>query len=137
MANLIDRAAANAALEKLDELMRHRAETEDKEFVKVQVGITLARCEIDAAPTVEAEPVVHARWKHKDNSRNITRIGDFEEWYECSACFGSAEWMSERCPHCGAHMDADAPARAEKGWAGWIDFCALTTTGTLSPRETL
>lgn len=63
MADLIDRAAANAALEKLDELMRHRAETEDKEFVKVQVGITLARCEIDAIPTVEAEPVVHAYWK--------------------------------------------------------------------------
>ena len=71
MSDLIDRAAANAALEKLDELMRHRAETEDKEFFKVQVGITLARCEIDAIPTVDAVPVVPCK-----NCRHSSRIAN-------------------------------------------------------------
>jgi hypothetical protein len=61
MVELIDRAAANAALENLDALMWHRAETEDEEFIKVQVGITLASCEIEALPTIDAVPVVRCR----------------------------------------------------------------------------
>ena len=107
MSDLIDRAAANAALEKLDELMRHRAETEDKEFVKVQVGITLARCEIDAMPTIEAAPVVHARWMQDDTLKDL---------YFCSKCLTRDHRKPKHkfCPDCGARMDADAPERAGK-----------------------
>lgn len=54
----------------------------------------------------EQPEVVRAYWTHKNNSGKNTRIGDFEEWYECSGCFGSAEWMTEYCPHCGAAMDS-------------------------------
>jgi len=109
MADLIDRAAANAALEKLDELMRHRAETEDKEFVKVQVGITLARCEIDAIPTIDAAPVVHARWYPDNIDGYCTACGEAKP---CD-CYGSA-YESEFCPGCGARMDADASERSNE-----------------------
>ena len=109
MSDLIDRAAANAALEKLDELMRHRAETEDKEFVKFQVGITLARCEIDAIPTIDAAPVVHARWiLHPE-------IGPGDADKECSACGEMSLIWSHYCHSCGARMDADAPERVGEG----------------------
>ena len=53
MAELIDRGAVTKCLEELDALMKRRAETDDPEFVKVQVGITLASCEIDALPTID------------------------------------------------------------------------------------
>lgn len=106
MSDLIDRAAANAALEKLDELMRHRAETEDKEFVKVQVGITLARCEIDAIPTIDAAPVVHAKW--------VVNTDDFTPKKRCTNCgynkpMKAGEGIEQEpeafCPACGAMMD--------------------------------
>lgn len=109
MADLIDRAAANAALEKLDELMRHRAETEDKEFVKVQVGITLARCEIDAIPTVDAAPVVRC----KDCIE-----GDYPE-EECGVMMYLCPMAGKRvradfyCADGTRRMDADAPERAD------------------------
>ena len=54
--DLISRTAALKRLEELDALMRRRAETEDPEFAKVQVGITLASCEIEALPS--AEPAI-------------------------------------------------------------------------------
>lgn len=98
MTDLIDREAVTAALEKLDEIMRHRAETEDKEFFKVQVGITLAQAEIDAIPIVPAEPVVNAEWiLHPE-------IGPGEADKECSACGTMSLISSHRCHNCGAHM---------------------------------
>ena len=56
------------------------------------------------APTVDAEPVRRGKWDKKDNSKSCSRIGDFEEWYECSVCEGSADRESAYCPHCGASM---------------------------------
>ena len=48
---------------------------------------------------VDAEPVVHAYW-----------VGDPGEW-QCSNCGGDAPdgcfEQTERCPHCGAHMDEE------------------------------
>ena len=117
MSDLIDRAAANAALEKLDELMRHRAETEDKEFVKIQAGITLARCEIDAIPTVEAAPVVHARWMQKHHIislGNVTLTGTYPTCNLCGYAWIGVAKNTNYCPNCGAKMDADAPERAGK-----------------------
>lgn len=56
------------------------------------------------APTIEAVPVVHARWKHC-----------FEDWRqqiggdECSACgfqhYGPGIDHYHYCPNCGAKMD--------------------------------
>lgn len=63
--------------------------------------------DIDAAPTVDAEVVRHGRWEHKDNSGRCIRIGDYEEWYECIGCEGSADHISDFCPNCGAKMDKE------------------------------
>lgn len=65
------------------------------------------------APSVDAVEVVHARWTRKDNSQNCKRIGDFEEWYECSACEGNAGDKSAYCPNCGARMDAEVLSKME------------------------
>ena len=114
MADLIDRAAVNAALEKLDALMRHRAETEDEEFLKVGVGITLASCEIDALPTIEAEPVVRCK-----NCRNSSRIASDISgrmrhcWSGRGRNNGDGFSRVNGDGYCdeGERMDADAPER--------------------------
>lgn len=49
---------------------------------------------IENAPTVEAKPVVHGKWKHRKN------------WdrYVCSVCSHEHSDMSNFCEHCGADM---------------------------------
>ena len=64
---------------------------------------------IDSAPTIEAEPVRHGKWKRC-----------FEDWRhqiegdECSACgfqhYGSAIDHYHYCPNCGAKMDLEEEA---------------------------
>lgn len=104
---LIDADALERVLDELSALMARRAETEDAGFRAVGAGVTLAQAELDAAPTID--PVRHARWARKDNSKNCKRVGDFEEWYECSACEGNAGDKSAYCPACGAKMDLEVP----------------------------
>ncbi|MDD6879547.1 MAG: hypothetical protein PUD59_04905 [bacterium] len=75
----------------LPELTKMRIEMLAKEF----------RFAIDHAITIDAVPVVHARWVH-----------DINNLYGCSACLGR-ETMSHRklkkyCPNCGAKMDGGA-----------------------------
>ena len=48
---------------------------------------------INTATAVEVAPVVHGRW--------IKHLGDFE----CSVCGAEEEFVSKRCPNCGAIMD--------------------------------
>lgn len=57
---------------------------------------------IDKQPTVDAVPVVHARW----TTERIWRHDG--EWY-CSVCeYEPIVFMeSNYCPHCGAKMDGD------------------------------
>lgn len=56
---------------------------------------------IDNQPTVEAVPVVHAKWIYNDF---------IKEW-ECSNCHSSASLSDDKnshpnwCPQCGAKMD--------------------------------
>ena len=54
---------------------------------------------IDDAPTIDAVPVVHARWVH-----GVT-LG--HEWRKCSACLVSQGIFGcfTYCPNCGAKMD--------------------------------
>lgn len=67
--------------------------------------------EIDNAPTIEAEPVVHAEWIRKDGRICCGHCG-----YTRSSRLGyemrvyiDGKWVSmertKRCPDCGAHMD--------------------------------
>ena len=58
---------------------------------------------IENAPTVEAEPVVHAYWISISNDDN---------WGACSNCVRAVDMRGERakyerCPHCGAKMDLE------------------------------
>ena len=59
-------------------------------------------------PTVEAAPVVHARWMQDDTWKDL---------YFCSACLGREHYNKPKhkyCPDCGARMDDDALERAGK-----------------------
>ena len=67
-------------------------------------AIALAASEVTDAPTIDASPVVHARWEDSEHR---------DEKYRCSAC-GGACWYydyqgavarSRFCPNCGAKMD--------------------------------
>ena len=62
---------------------------------------------IDAAPTIDAEPIRHGHWVHECND-NVCHLSYF---YHCSVC--NAEWNCidnemerfDYCPSCGAKMD--------------------------------
>lgn len=68
------------------------------------------RRHIDAAPDVEAVPVVHGEWKVIEDCYLLDTI------YQCSACKEEfvtidgtpAENLWKYCPYCGAIMDEDA-----------------------------
>ena len=55
---------------------------------------------LNNAPTVDAEPVVHARWEPQHcESRGI--------FYICSKCEHGFKSITEHCPHCGTKMDKE------------------------------
>lgn len=61
-------------------------------------------CVINNAPTIDAVPVVHARWVHEQ------RYGDSGGWvWRCTACRHEAISpiisALQYCHHCGAKMD--------------------------------
>lgn len=61
---------------------------------------------INSMPTIEAAPVVHARWMQDDTLKDL---------YFCSKCLTRDHRKPKHkfCPDCGARMDADAPERGE------------------------
>jgi DNA-directed RNA polymerase subunit RPC12/RpoP len=82
----------------------------------------IRRSEIEAAPTVDAEPVVHGRWV---KVHGYCTPGGDPVW-ACSECgkgvhvygiehgtygadIADDQWVS--CPNCGAKMDGDGDAR--------------------------
>lgn len=69
--------------------------------IDVTVARTIAKGIIDAAPAVDAAPVVHARWT---TNRTLEHDG---EWY-CTNCDYEPTVFENTnyCPHCGAKMDA-------------------------------
>jgi NADH pyrophosphatase NudC (nudix superfamily) len=62
---------------------------------------------IDQQPTIDAEPVVHARWMQDDTLKDL---------YFCSKCLTRDHRKPKHkfCPDCGARMDADAPERGRE-----------------------
>ena len=77
---------------------------------------------IDAAPTIEAEPVRHGRWVETEPDEDDRKIG-IEFSIKCSRCHnenshldfneiheitGKTFWKSRFCPNCGARMDGGA-----------------------------
>lgn len=91
MANEMRLVDANALLKK--------AYYEDEELV-VDVE------DIENAPTIEAEPVVHAYWEPYNEGSD-----DYKRGWRCSHCKGYRFHNGgmikkyKRCPNCGAHMD--------------------------------
>lgn len=66
---------------------------------------------IDEAPTVDAVPVVHGRWKPKpyykvDGNGGVFKYCDF---YLCSKCATERPIVPpyNYCPNCGARMDGE------------------------------
>ena len=52
------------------------------------------------APTVDAQPVIHAEWiEHTDN---------YSTWVECSVCGTERAYPTNYCPDCGARMDKES-----------------------------
>ena len=69
---------------------------------KEKNGKLVCRCKlIDAAPTIEAEPVVNGNWG-KPFKIDAKHIG-----YKCSkcGCYGVPGW--NYCPNCGANMKGE------------------------------
>lgn len=80
------------------------------------------RAVIENAPEVEAEPVVHARWRFKEAWPHFRRL-EITEFMHCTACRGvvwryagmQKYWY---CPFCGAKMDAKGDGNAEESDRG-------------------
>ena len=63
------------------------------------------------APTIEAEPVKHGKWKAVPNRILIGgRVATQGTAWECSACNNSSKQYlptMKFCPNCGARMDGE------------------------------
>lgn len=78
------------------------------EFGRSIAGMVALRM-VNAAPSVDAEPVRHAVWKIRTDEYDC-------EYMECSACGGvfydgendTIDMLYNYCPECGAKMDGDA-----------------------------
>lgn len=75
--------------------VHYHAELEDWEFDTVVHYL-------DHAPTIDAVPVVHARWV----------LWNREFWiHQCSVCGHKPIFRTKFCPNCGAKMDAEQEAQ--------------------------
>lgn len=101
MARLIDADAAMLEYHKLmDQLIKSTTKPDiDREALSLLAGTSV----ISKAPTVDAAPVVHAKWEMDYSWHGHCR---------CSNCHGTsieAEWLNRYmwpyCPNCGAQMN--------------------------------
>lgn len=69
------------------------------------------------APTIEAEPVKHAKW---EKAIRTDSDGYDTYWFRCSECHEDApknsyghDYFSKRCPRCGSYMTIESEATDE------------------------
>ena len=67
---------------------------------------------LNAAKTVDAEPVRHGRWISIVYDSYADGAPVWDKW-ECSECYhehnGEEDTLTDFCPDCGARMDGDVP----------------------------
>ena len=89
---LIDADALNKAFDKSEAI----------EEIYGSDGLPVISEVIDAAPTIDAEPVRHGKW--------IDKSGGIEgAWNHCSVCGERAIELYDYCPNCGAKMEEAEP----------------------------
>lgn len=65
---------------------------------------------IDAAPTLDVAPVVHAYWEEGDGEWvEMLRDWYLKPTYICSNCNQEENRNTLYCPNCGAKMDLEEP----------------------------
>lgn len=95
---LIDADAFMETIRNHDYILTSAINTKDRGMYTI--GIQQA---IDAAPTIEAEPVRHGRWTPKEN---IIRCPYARNYY-CSECRCDPIETGIFCNNCGAKMDLE------------------------------
>ena len=97
-----------------DKVEKYFEECSDKEFPyhdEYSCGLfdaySSASEYIDSCETVDAEPVVHAHWFLLDECSNagVYCSHCHKKCFTEKAWYANIKQKSERCPHCGAHMD--------------------------------
>ena len=98
MGRLIDAVTLKPLLRKQYDHYKYRS---DDFAIGVCTGLVNAMEELDAAPAVDAAPVVHGRWQ------GVSPFVDSEECSECRYCIQDEELETPYCPMCGAKMDGE------------------------------
>ena len=63
---------------------------------------------IDTAPTLDYEPIIHAHWKYADGRKTEDKIMIANHFiYKCSNCENFEEIQTKFCCSCGAKMDKE------------------------------
>ena len=61
------------------------------------------------APTIESEPVKHAKWEMRDYYKKVDKFETVhriaEPSFTCTNCRSACSNPFKYCPHCGAKMD--------------------------------
>lgn len=99
------KAAREWKEEAQDEEIKIRAEQSHGTFIECALRVK-------NAPTIDAEPVRHGRWKGWTTSKFTGKYKDYDEpefkdyvYYTCSECYRKSAIQELYCPQCGARMD--------------------------------
>lgn len=84
-------------------------------YGKIGRYMVVHKAALDAAPTIEAEPVRHGRWlsytgTHYTGKENEYGDPEYKEhiFFVCSNCRRKTVVQENFCPHCGAKMGGGA-----------------------------